>query len=75
MRRILKGFFSFIMGMIFYPFIGVYVTLNSVGFFDKIKQLNWVLVITYVALGFLSFIWVKYVIVPLIFLISGGVID
>ena len=38
--EILKRILTFIMGMIFYPFISGYIMLENIGFFNKIKQYN-----------------------------------
>jgi hypothetical protein len=73
--RILKGFISMIIGIIFYPFITGYIMLENSGFFDKINKLNWVAIITYTVIGLMAYLWIIYVVKPLIFLISGDVLD
>ncbi len=64
-----------IIGIIFYPFITGYIMLENSGFFDKINKLNWVAIITYTVIGLMAYLWIIYVVKPLIFLISGDVLD
>ena len=71
----LKRILMFIMGMIFYPFISGYIMLENIGFFNKIKQYNWVVIITYAFIGLMGFLWIKYFIIPLVFLFTGDVLD
>jgi hypothetical protein len=71
----LKRILMFIMGVIFYPFISGYIMLENIGFFNKIKQYNWVAIITYTIIVFMALIWIKYFIVPLVFLFTGDVLD
>jgi hypothetical protein len=75
MKRFLKGFFTFILGVVFYPFIGGCIILDSVGFFESLKKINWVVVITYIVLGFFSYLWIVNVIIPCLYLINGYVLD
>jgi hypothetical protein len=49
--------------------------LENSGFFDKINKLNWVAIITYTVIGLMAYLWIIYVVKPLIFLISGDVLD
>jgi hypothetical protein len=65
--RILKGIISMIIGIIFYPFITGYIMLENSGFFDK---LNWTAIIAYTIIGIMAYIWARYVVIPLIFLIA-----
>jgi hypothetical protein len=71
----LKRILMFIMGMIFYPFISGYIMLENIGFFNKIKQYNWVVIVTYAFIGLMAFLWIKYFIVPFVFLFTGDVLD
>lgn len=67
--RILKGVISMIIGIIFYPFITGYIMLENAGLFDKINKLNWTAIVAYLFIAVMAFIWVKYVVIPLIFII------
>ena len=71
----LKRILMFIMGVIFYPFISGYIMLENIGFFNKIKQYNWVAIITYTVIGLMALLWIKYFIVPFLFLFTGDVLD
>lgn len=65
--RILKGIISMIIGIIFYPFITGFIMLENIGFFGK---LNWTAIIAYTIIGIMAYIWTRYVVIPLIFLIA-----
>lgn len=56
-----------IVGIIFYPFITGFIMLENTGFFNK---LNWTAIIAYTIIGIMAFLWLRYVVIPLIFLIS-----
>jgi len=49
--------------------------LENIGFFNKIKQYDWVVIITYAFIGLMGFLWIKYFIIPLVFLFTGDVLD
>ena len=42
---------------------------------NKIKQYNWVAIITYTVIGLMALLWIKYFIVPFLFLFTGDVLD
>ena len=73
--KILKRILVFIMGMIFYPFISGYIMLENIGFFDRIKKYNWTAVITYAIIVLMGYLWIIYVVKPLVLIISGNIID
>jgi hypothetical protein len=72
---ILKRILAFILGIVFYPFISGYIMLENIGFFDRIKKYNWTAVITYTIIALMGYLWIIYVVKPLVLIISGNIID
>jgi hypothetical protein len=73
--EILKRVLAFILGIVFYPFISGYIMLENIGFFDRIKKYNWTAVITYTIIALMGYLWIIYVVKPLVLIISGDIID
>jgi hypothetical protein len=63
------------LGIVFYPFISGYIMLENIGFFDRIKKYNWTAVITYTIIALMGYLWIIYVVKPLVLIISGNIID
>ena len=73
--KILRRILAFIMGMIFYPFVTGFIMLENMGFFNEIKKYNWTAIFAYSAIGFMAYLWIIYVVKPLVLIISGNIID
>lgn len=62
--RPLKAILLMILGIIFYPLIATYIALENIGVMDKLREYNWTAIITYASIGFVAFLWVKYILYP-----------
>ena len=70
-----KSILLFMLGIIFYPLIAILIFLENVGVIDKLREVNWTNLITYVAIGFVAFLWVRYFVLPLFYYFSGDFVD